>query len=178
MTEKRYHDGRLIILEHETFVTNDQGVAVRRVETVLEDGTELVQDIPVDHPGASAPTEDEVNIPFAHAVAVPESPPSGGQYSSDSPADHVEVATVPPAPPRVAVVTGPARPAAPPQSNFPSSRYVYRDERTGARMICGLSALVCFLICCGCFLPILIVPVLWVTNWGDVDDAFWEDDNY
>lgn len=181
MTEKRYHDGRLIILENETYITNEHGVTVRRVETILEDGTQLIQEIPMNSPEASAPSEEELDIPFAHATSVPESSPTvPAPYVAGSSGGPVAVITGPPQPPRVAVITGPPRPPAPPQVSYPSSRYIYRDERTGACMICGLSALVCLVICCCCFLPAIIFPIAWAASWSQVstDDDIWNDDHF
>lgn len=190
MTVRRYHEGKAIILENETYVTNEQGILVRRVEMVLEDGTEHIQDTPVDghsaaqyRPPASAPTEDEVNIPIVHATTVPAGydPPSPSSTTFQASTGSVAVVTGPPEPPRVAVVTGPPRPPAPPQVYYtPSSRYIYRDQRTGACVICGLSIVACFLICCCCFLPVVIIPIIWASGaWnGEYDDAVWNDDHY
>ena len=133
------------------------GYRVLRTELVLEDGTEVIQDEPTAYPQASAPSEDEVNIPIVHATSVPiEDPqpvaPIVQELPSSSAATYyhasngpVAVVTGQPQPPSssVAVVTGPPRPPDPPMAYSPSNRYVYRDERSGACMICGISALVC-----------------------------------
>lgn len=191
MTAKRHTDGRLIIMENEMYVTNEHGILVRRLEQVLEDGTQIIQDQPIEQPTAtayptyaSAPTEEEINIPIVQATSIPQSYatntiPTGSHQGLQTSSGSVAVVTGPPQPPRVAVVTGAPRP--PPQPYTPSSRYVYRDERTGACMICGLSALVCFLICCCCLLPLIILPIVWVQVWNDpYDDDYWhnwEDDH-
>ena len=185
MTVKRYHDGKLIILENEAYVTNEQGANVRRVEMVLEDGTEVIRDTIVEgspsnaYPQASAPSEEDLEIPIVHATAVPEChavvAATTLPAATSSP---FAVVTGPPQPPRVAVVTGPPRPPAPPQVYIPSSsRYVYRDERTGVCVICGISAFLCLVICCCCFLPFAIIPIVWATTWKqDFDDDFFQQD--
>ena len=188
MTLTRHSDGRAIISENETYWTNECGHLMRRLEQVLEDGTEIIQDLPVEGsiaagypPQASAPMEDEINIPIVQAITVPagyDNSVATQTYPMNVPSSPVAVVTGPPQPPSVAVVTGPPRP--PPQVYYPSSRYVYRDERTGACMICGLSALICLSICCCCLLPFIIVPIVVVPMFKDVanDDFFgMHDDN-
>ena len=183
-------DGRVIISEDESYWTNEYGTLMRRVQQVLEDGTEIIQDLPVQestatghHPQASAPMEDEVNIPIVQATPVPTPYATNvpnQPYPIDVPSSPVAVVTGPPQPPRVAVVTGPPRPP-PPHAYYPSSRYVYRDERTGVCKICGLSALICLSICCCCLLPIVIIPSILVPIFNDAtdDDIFgvYQDDN-
>ncbi len=183
MTVKRYTDGRLIVMEQDAYVTNEHGIYVHRRNLILEDGTEIVQDRPMEestatayHPHASAPMEGEIDIPIVHVTTIPH-----GYATSIPTASHslplssgpVAVVTGPPQPPRIAIVTGPPRP--PPQAYPLSSRYVYRDESTGACMICGLSALVCLLLCCCCLLPVIIFPILWVqAQQAPFDDDIWQ----
>ena len=184
----RHSDGRMIISENESYWTNEYGKLMRRLEQVLDDGTQIIQDLPVEEstasgypPQASAPMEDEINIPIVHATSVPvgyETNVSTQPHPIYGPSSPVAVVTGPPQPPRVAVVTGPPRP--PPQAYYRSSRYFYRDERTGACKICGLSVLICLSICCCCLLPMMIVPIIVVPMFKDTtdDDFFgaWQDD--
>jgi hypothetical protein len=128
MTQK-YHDGKRIIEETETIATNANGSSVRRRETVLEDGTRLIEETPLSSSYATAPPpgiavatapieEPEIyipggptayafsEVPFAHATSVPAESPAYFQGASGSTA----VVTGPPQPPAVAVVTGAPRP--------------------------------------------------------------------
>jgi hypothetical protein len=183
MTVRESYDGKQIVSENETYVTDADGSLVLRRETVLADGTRLISDTPLattaDNPNPSAPIEDphvaftasasSVNVPFAHAtsVSVPATDVAGG---------HIAVATSPPQPPRVALITGnPQPPAQQPLSGHESR---YRDNR-GAWTCCGITSLIMLLICVCCILPIIVVVIIFAAStWQYIEDDFWEDDYY
>jgi hypothetical protein len=190
-------------MEDETIVTNDYGIRVRRIHIILEDGLEIIEDHPLGevgpayHPQATAPSESEImhaqeyppgnvasgyrpqatapsesyrqpTIPIVHATALPVDVPTTVPPTVSESAGTATGTTLP----QVNVVQGPA----PPQAyQMPPSRYVYRDERTGVCVVCGLSFLACFWLCCCCVLPVILVPIGLVIRWYN-NKSSWDDD--
>jgi hypothetical protein len=180
--KKRYHDGRAIILDHDTIVPNEYGIRVRRREIILEDGQQILEDYSLDgdidgyHPQPSAPLESEVNrqttasssIPLVQATVVPfDTPTSPPTTPSSTPITQMQSAMIPAGGPesQVQIVQGPTQ--VQPYAMMPPSRYVYRDETTGVCLVCGLSLLACFSLCCCCLVPVIVLPVWWVFSWTD-----------
>lgn len=199
--EQRYHGGKLIVEETTTLVTNSDGIRVRRTERLLEDGTVHVVDSPELSSSSSAPPMMEPSAPYESSdtrvppeSSIPMTAATGMHSSSDIPFAEamcvpseesvpattrpVAVVTGSPQPPSVAVITGQPRP--PPQVVYPSNSYAYRDERSGACIICGISAIVCVALCLCCMIPALVVPIAWVLSGQKeslFDDDFWNDDH-
>ena len=77
-------------------------------------------------------------------------------------------------------VMGPAAPHGYSGNSSPGTRYVYRDERSGVCVICGLSFLFFFVICCACLLPAILVPIFLISKAAEsLNDEFgdvsWDD---
>jgi hypothetical protein len=194
---QQYHDGKRIIEETETIATNANGSSVRRKETLLEDGTRLIQETPLSSSYATAPVDEpEIympegstayetsEVPFAHATSMPaESPAYSPAYFQGSEGS-IAVVTGPPQPPAVAVVTGPPQPppnvsvVPGPPSYYPETRY--RDSR-GACTCCGITVIVLAVIFVCCVLPLFVMLIIWIIAWDEIivnfDDDYFNDGN-
>jgi hypothetical protein len=170
MTQQHY-DGKQVLSESESYVTNENGVTVLRRETILADGTRMTQETPLSssgttpHPGlsvASAPIEEPdmviapttvthmtTEVPFAQATCYPETP----NYNMHGPSGSIALVTGPPQPPSgsIAVVTGTPQP---PGVTVVPETTVQPVSPCRAALACLGPAVLCILVF------IVVVPVL------------------
>jgi len=125
------------------------------------------------HPHPTAPHESEY-VPTATALPI---------YHNTPASLPVVIPSAPIIQTTAPHVIGPAAPQGYVGNSNPGTRYVYRDERNGVCMICGLSFLLFFVMCCACLLPAILVPIFLITKaakslndeFGNEFDGSWDD---
>ena len=125
------------------------------------------------HPHPTAPYDSDF-VPTATALPI---------YHSTPASLPVVIPSAPVTQVSAPQVIGPAAPQGYAGNSNPGTRYVYRDERTGVCVICGLSFLFFFVMCCACLLPAILVPIFLITKaakslndeFGDEFDGSWDD---